>query len=96
MNPVQTTNGVIVSHQGTSPGPASGITYTVRVNMPEGPVEMSNVRPHGNRYPDELKITAATPGSVITVHSVGSFDGRGPELQFVGFDELPHFKACDP
>ena len=64
--------GVIDSVQGTNPGRASGITYTVTVNLPNGSTAtFSGVKPHNQRYPDTIDTRAATPGTWFTAFDVG-------------------------
>lgn len=64
--------GVIVSVQGTNPGPASGISYTVTVNLPNGSTATySGVKPHNYRHPDTIDTVAATPGTWFTAFDVG-------------------------
>jgi hypothetical protein len=64
--------GVIVSVQGTNPGPASGITYTVTINLPSGTVAtFAGVVPHNYRQPDSIDTIAATPGTWFTAFDVG-------------------------
>lgn len=84
-------HGVVESVQGTNPGPASGITYTVLVNMPDRSesVRFAGVVPHNTRYPDDMDIRAATPGSVVSgvlIHG---------ELQLT-IIEIPDFAECSP
>ena len=72
-------SGVVVSSNTTTPGPASGITYTIRVNLPDGIVEFPGVRPHGSRWPDAINTIPAPPGTPITVWVDGTqitFDVR--------------------
>lgn len=64
--------GVIVSVQGQNPGPASGISYTVKVNLPNGSTaQFSEVKPHNYRHPDTIDTVAATPGSGFAYFSIG-------------------------
>jgi len=85
---LQVLHGVIESVQGQNPGPASGITYTVLFNMDGGiPVTFEGVRPHNTRYPDELDIQAAKPGTVVSGVMIHQ------ELQLT-IIELPDFSPC--
>lgn len=55
---------VIKSAQGTTPGPADAISYTLLVNKPGGgTVEMAGVKP-SNQRPTAADIDAAKPGTV--------------------------------
>lgn len=67
---VQTT-GTIKAVYG-SPGPASGITYDVVVNVPDvGPKTITAVRPHNNRPPNDYDTIGARVGTVFAVFIVG-------------------------
>lgn len=80
--------GVIVSVQGTTPGPASGITYTVKVNLPNGSTaEYAGVKPHNTRYPDSIDTVAASNGTAFFVFSVGGIF----QYQII---ELPATTGC--
>lgn len=68
--------GVVVSSNTTTPGPASGITYTVAVNLPDGIVTFANVKPHGSRWPDTINTIPAPAGTPITVWV------NGPQITF--------------
>ena len=64
--------GVVVSAQGPNPGPASGITYTVDINLDDGTVRrVSGVRPRNKRLPDVIHTIAAEPGDAVEVYDVG-------------------------
>jgi hypothetical protein len=64
--------GVVISVQGQNPGPASGITYTVTVNLPTGTTATySGVRPHNYRQPDTIDTVAAASGSGFVAFSIG-------------------------
>lgn len=63
--------GVIKSVQGTSPGPASGITYTVSINKPGGGVvDLAGVKP-SNARPTAADINAADVGTIVSGWIVG-------------------------
>lgn len=65
------TTGIIVAAYG-SPGPASGITYDVDVNIPGvGWKSITGIKPHCNRPPDDYDTLAATVGSAFDVAIVG-------------------------
>jgi hypothetical protein len=50
--------GRVVAVNGTTPGPASGISYSIVASIPDtGPVRMDNQKP-ARRWPDELWIEA--------------------------------------
>lgn len=60
-------SAVIESVHGTNPGPASGITYTLRINTESGPMLLAGVRPHNARPGDgdAIDIRAASPGTYV-------------------------------
>ena len=64
MNDPRPVYGVIIRRSGTSPGPASGISYTIVVSDPAtaGAFEMNEQKPL-YRWPDELD-TVATPNGI--------------------------------
>lgn len=86
---MQIVHGVVRSVQGQNPGPASGITYTVAINMPAfgGSVEFAGVVPHNTRYPDDLDTRAALPGTAVS----GVLMGEELQLTII---ELPDFAEC--
>jgi hypothetical protein len=49
-------SGIIDSVQGTNPGPASGITYTIKINTDAGPILIPGVRPCNQRPADDVDI----------------------------------------
>ena len=55
--------GIVESVQGTSPGPASGITYTVVVTdqVRNATLRLANVVPAWNRWPDAIDTVAFAP-----------------------------------
>lgn len=61
---------IIVSVDGTNPGPASGISYTVKLTFPNTVTVVSGVKPHNMRRPDIVNTTAATPGSAIQAFEI--------------------------
>lgn len=65
--------GVVVSVQGTNPGPASGITYTIDVNMANGVVRFTGVKPSWNRPPEAFDTKAASPGTGLLVAFVAGY-----------------------
>lgn len=50
--------GIITEYTGTSPGPASGITYTIKANMPQGVVVIPGCTPSSWRWPDSIPVDA--------------------------------------
>ena len=77
----RTITGVVVSSNTTTPGPASTITYTVRVNLPEGPVEFAGTVPAaGTRLPDSINVVPAKPGTPIFL----SIDG--PTINYMVYE----------
>ena len=63
--------GIVMSVIGTTPGPASGITYQVAVFTDQGTVHLE-MEPVGARFPDELQTIAAPAGTAVTVHQVSN------------------------
>lgn len=80
-------HGAIVSVQGTNPGAASGISYTIDVNTPEGAIRMVGIKPANNRPPDTIDTKAAAVGSAILVSFVG-----GIVQAFI--PEFPDWQSC--
>jgi hypothetical protein len=80
--------GRIVAVQGTTPGPASGITYTIACHDPQvdGPFRVVNQRPI-RRWPDSIDTVAFAVGSMV----VGVTDAA--ILQWHSM-EMPDFGAC--
>jgi hypothetical protein len=80
--------GRIVEVNGTTPGPASGITYTIACHDPQvdGPFRVTNQRPI-RRWPDALDTVAFAVGSMV----VGVSDAT--ILQWHSM-EMPDFGAC--
>lgn len=86
---VRPTIGVVVSVQGTDPGPASGITYTVDVNIPSvGVQRVAGVSSDFGRYPDELDVRAQPVDTACAVYIMPN--------GFMQFDlrEIPDFAEC--
>ncbi|MCJ8334300.1 MAG: hypothetical protein MJH10_08685 [Epibacterium sp.] len=59
--------GVITAVIGSSPGPASGISYGVSFKREGGTVNVEGVKPVGGRFPDELNTVAAPVGTPVIV-----------------------------
>lgn len=80
--------GRIVEVNGTTPGPASGITYTIACHDPqvEGPFRVTNQRPI-RRWPDAIDTVAFAVGSMV----IGVSDSA--VLQWHSM-EMPDFGAC--
>ena len=58
----------VVSVQGTNPGPASGITYTLDINMPNsGPLRVAGVAPSNDRLPDDVDTRACGVNTFVEV-----------------------------
>lgn len=91
MTPAHATTGVVRSVEGTNPGPASGITYTVDVNVGSTvPRRMSGVKPHNARLPDAIKTVAASVGSVVAVYVIA-----GQHFQFLIGETFEFEEACE-
>lgn len=88
MNDPRIIAGVIISHAGTSPGPASGITYTIATADPNaaGVFNMRNQTPV-SRWPDTLDTVAMPDGTGVIGVSVGA-------VVSWHFVELPDFAEC--
>ena len=88
MNDPRIILGVITAVNGTTPGPASGITYTIMVSDPAtaGTFPMEGQVPY-SRWPDELDIVALTPGVPVIGAALGG------EITW-HFWEQPAFADC--
>lgn len=83
--------GVVVSHAGTSPGPSSGISYTIGITRNDGSYfEMPGVRPSDGRWEDGWNIDAAPPGTRFLITEL---EGRFAYL--FGNAEKPVAAECD-
>lgn len=80
-------HGAIVSVQGTNPGAASGISYTIDVNLPSGKVQLVGVKPAWNRPPDTIDTKAAPANTACLVAFVG-----GVVQAFI--PEFPDWQSC--
>jgi hypothetical protein len=80
--------GRIVSVEGTTPGPASGITYTIAVHDPqvEGIFRLERQKPV-QRWPDALDIVALRPGQLV----IGAVAANAVQWHF---HEYPAFRDC--
>lgn len=80
--------GRVVEVFGTTPGPASGITYTIACHDPQvdGPFRVTNQRPV-RRWPDAIDTVAFAVGSMVVGVSDSSI------LQWHSM-EMPDFGAC--
>lgn len=74
---------VIKSFQGGSPGPASGITYTVTVDFGVTIQDVAGVIPHTEREPDLYDVRACKNGTAIVCHQL-----EGGFLQFYFHERL--------
>jgi hypothetical protein len=88
MNDPRIILGVITAVNGTTPGPASGITYTIVVSDPAtaGTFPMEGQVPY-SRWPDELDIVALVPGVPVLGAAIGG------EITW-HFWEQPAFADC--
>ena len=75
---------------GTSPGPASGITYDIAFNTPRGSRVALGVVPSHTRPPDVVNTVAAALGSACVVQEVSG------NMRFVILGEFPEFGVCPP
>ena len=80
--------GRIVGVNGTTPGPASGISYTIKCHDPnvEGPYSLSNQKPI-RRWPDTLDTVAFAVGSMVQ----GIVDANVVQWHSM---EMPDFAEC--
>lgn len=80
--------GRIVSSHGTSPGPASGITYTIAVHDPqvEGVFRLERQKPV-QRWPDDIDVVALRDGQLV----VGAIAANAVQWHF---HEYPAFREC--
>lgn len=89
MSQTEYIGGVVMSVQGTTPGPASGISYTVGINLASGVRIVDGVKPHGNRWPDALDID----GAAMVNQPIGGEVVGGRVLW--KFFEPPVLRTCD-
>jgi hypothetical protein len=80
-------HAMIVSVQGTNPGAASGISYTVDVNFPAGKLQLVGVKPAWSRPPDAIDTRAAAVGTACLVSIVG-------DLVQAFIPEFPDTQSC--
>lgn len=80
-------HAMIVSVQGTNPGAASGISYTIDVNFPTGKLQLTGVKPAWNRPPDSIDTRAAAAGTACLVSIVG-------DLVQAFIPEFPDWQSC--
>lgn len=80
--------GRIKTVSGTSPGPSSGITYTIGVHDPnvDGVFELRNQAPM-QRWPNDLDITAVPVGTIV----IGTAEANRIRWHFM---EMPAFADC--
>lgn len=81
--------GIILAVNGTNPGPASGITYDVEVDLNGGAFRMDGTIPTHGRFPDELNTVAAPVGSIVTVAE------RGGSLYLLPPGETIEVEVCE-
>jgi len=80
--------GVILSHSGQSPGPASGITYSIATADPNAAgVFTLNSQVPVTRWPDVIDTVAIPDGTGVIGVSVGA-------VVSWHFTEYPDFGAC--
>lgn len=78
--------GVVAAVNGTTPGPASGIDYDVRVNAGGGSI-LAGIKPMTPRYPDDVGVVAIPVGSsVLVVRTEGAY--------YLMTSELPDLGPC--
>jgi len=80
--------GRIVNVQGTTPGPAGGIAYTIAVHDPavDGVYRLELQRPL-RRWPDDIDIVACEVGEIV----IGTVSSNRVQWHF---HEYPDFAAC--
>lgn len=83
--------GVIVAREGTSPGPASAMLYTIDANIPgSGVVRLTGQRPM-DAYPDEVDVIGRAVGRGVHGIIVGAWPGGQVQWDFT---ELLAFGLC--
>lgn len=94
--------GKLLNYSGESPGPATGITYTVQCQYSdlEAPFIVNGVRPSGFRWPTPMWTDAAA--TVLNVDTAMPFNAVGLEVGDEGasftfwfFAECPYIRPCD-
>lgn len=81
-------NGVVKGINGPAVGPASQITYLVRVNMPgAGIVDFDGVKPCCQRWPEEIDTVACPVDTPVGVKQYGT-------SVFFDIPELPKIIQC--
>lgn len=65
--------GIIYAVRGTTPGPASGISYDVIISVRGSDVQMNGMKPGGARFPDTLNTIAAPPSTEVVVREKGGY-----------------------
>lgn len=80
--------GRIVTINGTTPGPASGISYTIAVHDPatEGVYRLERQAPL-KRWPDDIDVEACEVGSMV----IGTVSANRVQWHF---HEYPAFAEC--
>lgn len=82
--------GIIEAIVGTNPGPASGISYDLRVYRKDGgEITLVGVTPSGSRFPDELNTVAAPVGTVVVVAE------RGGRMSLLPPGESFEIEVCE-
>lgn len=71
-------SAVVDAINGTTPGPASGITYDLKVNAGAagGTFLIEGVAPHAPRMPDDIDVDAIPVGRPVLLLGYGSADSR--------------------
>ena len=80
--------GTVVSAQGTTPGPASAITYTIKVDENGSIIQLTGIVPENRPHGSEIDIRAARPGSLVLVCY------RDQRTDFLVFGEEPDYGPC--
>lgn len=77
--------GVVIAADGATPGPASGMTYDVVINLPSGGrFLMEGAAPALPRWPDSVDCVRHEEGQIVHVQrSLGVYYMMTPELPAV-------------
>lgn len=81
--------GIIIGINGTTPGPASGITYKIAVETGNGEIVLDPMTPFGARFPDDLNTVAAPIGTPVAVSD------RGGNLRLLPPGESIEIEVCE-
>jgi hypothetical protein len=81
--------GIVIAINGTNPGPASGISYNIAVDLEGAEVVFQDMVPFGARLPDDLDTVAAPVGTPIVVSD------RGGNIRLLPPGESFQIEVCE-